>query len=171
MGAWTDRLLHRLGDVAGGCVAIAFVISALEVALRYLFGAPTSWVHVSSTALCVVAFAIAGAYVMARGEHLRVTMLFDRATPRWQRAARWLALACGAVYLLGLGWGLGQEAVASLWRFEGEAWRPEQTPGPPNWPLPALAKAALWLGALLFLVAVLRAAVRLWCERTDEARR
>jgi hypothetical protein len=34
-------------------------------------------------------------------------------------------------------------------------------PGPPGWPLPALVKAALLLGTLLFLAALLRHALRL----------
>lgn len=171
MGALVDRALHRLGDVAAACFAVALLISVLEVLMRYLFGAPTSWVHVSSTALCVVGFAVSGAYAMARGEHMRVTVLVDRASPPWQRACRWLALLCGAVYLAGLAWGLGREAIDAVWRFEGQTWAPERTPGPPNWPLPAVAKAALLLGAVLFLVAVLRDAFRLLQGREREAAR
>jgi TRAP-type C4-dicarboxylate transport system permease small subunit len=155
------RALLGLGDVAGLCFAVALAISVLEVAMRYLFNAPTSWVHVSSTALCVAAFALCGAYAAVRGEHMRVTVLFDRATPPWQHAGRWLAVLCGAVYLAGLAWGTGREAMASLWRFDGAAWTPELTPGPPNWPLPALAKGMLLLGVLLFALAVLRDAWRL----------
>lgn len=156
MGALIDRALLRLGDAAAVCFAVALVISTLEVLMRYAFNAPTSWVHVSSTALCVVAFAISGAYAMARGEHMRVTVLIDRASPPWQHAGRWLALLCGAVYLLGLAWGLGREAIDALWRFDSSGWTPELTPGPPNWPLPAMAKGALLAGALLFALAVAR---------------
>lgn len=156
MGALIDRALLRLGDAAAVCFAVALVISTLEVLMRYAFNAPTSWVHVSSTALCVIAFAISGAYAMARGEHMRVTVLIDRASPPWQRAGRWLALLCGAVYLLGLAWGLGREAIDALWRFDSSGWTPELTPGPPNWPLPAMAKGALLAGALLFGLAVAR---------------
>lgn len=170
-GALVDRALHRLGDAAAICFAVALAISVLEVAMRYLFNAPTSWVHVSSTALCVAAFAVSGAYAMARGEHMRVTVLLDRASPRWRRAARALAVLCGAVYLAGLAWGLGREAIEALWRFEGATWVPERTPGPPNWPLPALAKAALWVGSLLFLLAVLRDGWTLLHGKPDEAAR
>jgi C4-dicarboxylate transporter, DctQ subunit len=161
LGLLIDRALQRLGDAAAMCFAAALVISTLEVLMRYAFNAPTSWVHVSSTALCVAAFAISGAYAMARGEHMRVTVLFDRASPAWQRAGRWLALLCGAVYLLGLSWGLGREAFDALWRFDSSGWTPELTPGPPNWPLPALAKTALLAGALLFALAVARDAWKL----------
>lgn len=161
------RLLLGLGDAAGGCFALALAVSVFEVASRYLFDAPTSWAHVASTALCVSGFAIAGAYSMTLGEHLRVTLLIDRMRPGGRRACQWLALACAAVYLGGLGWGLGREAWQSVWRFDGFGnalrWVPETTPGPPNWPLPAIAKTMLLIGALLFTLAVLYAA---WCLTT-----
>lgn len=162
------RALLRLGDVAALCFAVALLISVAEVAMRYLFDAPTSWVHVSSTALCVAAFAIAGAYAAVRGEHMRVTVLFDRATPPRQRAGRWLAVLCGVAYLAGLAWGTGREAIGALWRFDSAgAWIPELTPGPPHWPLPALAKGALLLGVLLFALALLRDAWRLARRRYE----
>jgi TRAP-type C4-dicarboxylate transport system permease small subunit len=166
------RLLLRLGDLAAACFAVAFVISVYEVGARYLFGAPTSWVHVSSTVLCVAAFALAGAYAAVRGEHMRVTVVFDRVRPRSQLAGRWLAVLCGLIYLAGLAWGAGREAISALWRFDSAgAWIPELTPGPPNWPLPALGKAVLLLGILCFALAVLREAWRLARRADDTAAR
>lgn len=163
------RALLRLGHAAAWAFFAVFAISTLEVTLRYVFNAPTNWVHVTSTALAVIAFAVGGAYAMVQGQHMRVTVLVDRAPRRWQQAGRWLGLLCGVVYLLGLGWGLWLEAKGSLWRFDfNGAWTPELTPGPPNWPLPAIAKAAMLIGALLFLLAVLRQAWRLW--RGDDER-
>jgi TRAP-type C4-dicarboxylate transport system permease small subunit len=102
-----------------------------------------------------IGFAVSGAYAMVRGEHMRVTVLIDRTPPTWQRAGQWLAVLCGLVYLLGLGWGLGREAMDAVWRFEAGSWMPELTPGPPNWPLPALAKLSMLMGAVLFLISVL----------------
>lgn len=153
--------LLKLGDWASWTFFLVFAIGTVEVGLRYLLNSPTSWAHVTSTALAVAGFAVGGAYAMVQDQHMRVTVLVDRANPTWQRAASWLALACGAVYLLGLGWGLYREAATALWRFDGGQWNPEKTPGPPNWPLPAFAKAVLLLGALLFLLAVLEKAARL----------
>lgn len=155
------RALLRVSHALAWTFFIVFAISALEVGLRYGLDRPTSWVHVTSTALALLAFAVGGALAMVQGQHLRVSVLIDRAASGPQRAAAWLGLACGAVYLLGLGWGLGVEAWESVWRFDGGRWTPELTPGPPNWPLPALAKVALALGALLFLLAIADRAVRL----------
>ncbi len=157
------RGLQRLGDWAAWLFFITFVIGVFEVTMRYVFDRPTNWVHVTSTALCLAAFAIGGGYAMARDEHMRVTVASDRFAGPWKAAAEALALMCGAVYLAGLGWGLWREASQSLLRFDGlgGTWNPELTPGPPNWPLPAFAKTVLLLGALLFLLAVIDAALRL----------
>lgn len=158
MAATPERggFIERLGDAAAWLFFFAFAITVYEVAQRYLFAAPTDWVHVTSTALCAVGFALGGSYAMARGEHMRVTVLIDRASPRVRVAAEWLALTCGAFYLAGLLWGLVREAQQAVWRFEGAQWIPESTPGPPNWPLPALVKSALVIGAVLFLIVLLR---------------
>ena len=158
---YVDSTIERVGHASAWLFFLTFVIGVCEVVLRYVLDAPTSWVHVTSNALCVVAFAFGGSYAMVRGEHMRVTILSDRLQPSLRRASQWLAVFCGTVYLLGLCWGLAREAVDALWRFEAGRWTPELTTGAMSLPLPAFAKALLLLGALLFLLAVLIAAARL----------
>lgn len=152
-------VIERFGNGVAWLFGVAFAITVYEVLMRYAFAAPTNWVHATSTALCAIAFASGGSYAMARGEHMRVTVLIDRASPRLRAAAEWLATACGVFYLGGLLWGVTREAEQALWRFERARWIPEATPGPPNWPLPALVKAALVLGTALFLIALLQQAL------------
>ena len=160
--SFVSRSALRVGDATAWLFFATFAVSVFEVVARYAFGSHTSWAHVLSTALCVAGFAVGGSYAMAQDAHLRVTVLSDRLRGRWHAAATWLTLVCGAVYLAGLGWGLWRELSQSLLRFDGigGAWNPERTPGPPHWPLPAFAKAVLFAGALLFLLAVLDAAWR-----------
>lgn len=156
------RAVLASGHAGAWLFFATFLIGVFEVVARYAFSAPTTWAHVTSTALCVTAFALGGAYAMAQDAHMRVTVVSDRLSPSWQRAAALLSLTCGAIYLAGLGWGLAIEARQSLWRFDGMdgAWTPEETPGPPHWPLPAFAKTVLLLGAVLFLLAVIDSARR-----------
>jgi C4-dicarboxylate transporter, DctQ subunit len=158
------RFLQRVESVIGllGALllSIVVVIATYEVVMRYAFNAPSSWVHTTSTTLCVIVFALSGAYAMLRGSHMRVTVLVDRWSQAKQRIARWLGYGCGIVYLLGLGWGLWREAYQALWRFQGTKWTPELTPGPPNWPLPSIGKTALLIGCALFLIAVVVVALR-----------
>jgi C4-dicarboxylate transporter, DctQ subunit len=155
-----QRIESLLGIVGAILLAVVVVITSYEVVMRYAFNAPSSWVHATSTTLCVILFALAGAYAMLRGSHMRVTVLVDRWSKPKQRIALALGYLCGVGYLLGLGWGLWREAYQAVWRFQGALWTPELTPGPPNWPLPSLGKTALLIGCALFLLAIVIVAAK-----------
>lgn len=155
-----DRLALALGHAAAWLFVVATAITVYEVAMRYVFDAPTTWAHVGTTALCAIGFCAGGAYAMARGQHVRITSLIDRAGARTQRASHVLGLACGILYLAGLAYAAVQQAAESVWRFEsGGRWVPEAVPGPPHWPLPAATRVALAAGTLLFGAVVV---VHLW---------
>jgi TRAP-type C4-dicarboxylate transport system permease small subunit len=153
--------LERFGDALAWLFGVGLVITVYEVVMRYVFKSPTSWVHETTTTLCAMCFAIGGGHAMVRNEHMRVSTWVDRLSGTGRAACEWLSVACGAVYLGGLGWGTWRQARESVWRFDEGHWLPEPMPGPPGWPLPALVKAALLLGTLLFLAALLRHALRL----------
>jgi TRAP-type C4-dicarboxylate transport system permease small subunit len=138
----------------------ATLISAFEVVMRYAFSTPSTWVHVMATTLCALVFALGGAYSMTKGEHIRITLLPDRASPSGKRIIEIVSLLTGVVYLAGLAWGMWLQAREAVWRFEGPSWAPELTPGPPHLPLPSLLKATLLLGTLLFLVVVIAHLIR-----------
>lgn len=149
-----ERFALALGRAAAWLFVAAAAITVWEVGSRYLFGAPTTWAHATTTALCAVGFALGGAYAFARNEHIRITVLVDRVPPRLRAVLEALALVLGTVYLAGLGYPACNQAEEALWRFQNGTWTPELTPGPPNWPLPAIVRAGLAAGALLFLVLV-----------------
>ena len=149
-----ERLALAIGRAAAWLFVAAAVVTVYEVGSRYLFGAPTSWAHETTTALCAAGFALGGAYAFARNEHIRITVLLDRVPAPVRTALEALALVIGAIYLAGLGYAAWNQAADSVWRFQGGAWAPELTPGPPNWPLPALVRSALLAGTVLFLALV-----------------
>ena len=146
-----SRRLLALGDATSSLFLFALAISVYEVIARYVFNAPTSWVNSTTTTLCGVAFALAGAPVMERGEHIRIGSLVETFSVRGRVAAEVLGLACGVLYLGGLTYASVIEAYEAVWRFDEGRWFPEPLPGPPGWPLPALLRVALALGSLLFL--------------------
>ncbi len=152
--------VERFGETIAWLFAVAFVITVYEVAMRYLFRAPTSWVHVTVTTLCAICFSFGGAYSMARDEHMRVSSLTERLPARAQAFAEVLGYLCGLIYLLGLAYGTVAQAYDSVWRFESARWIPEPMPGPPGWPMPAIVKAAVAAGTLLFLAVLSLLAVR-----------
>jgi TRAP-type C4-dicarboxylate transport system permease small subunit len=140
---------------------VAILLSGYEVAMRYAFNAPSTWIHVTTTALCAVAFAFGGAWCMARREHIRVDFFPERAGPRSRRVIETASLLVGLFYLGGLGYGLCLDASGSFWRFDFQGrWTPELTPGPPNWPLPTIIKASLLAGCALFALVCLAQLVR-----------
>lgn len=149
-----ERLALALGRAAAWLFVAAACVTVWEVVSRYLFGAPTTWAHATTTASCAVGFALGGAYAFARNEHIRITVLIDRVPPGLRTALEVLALSLGAIYLAGLGHAAWNQAEESVWRFQNGTWMPELTPGPPNWPLPAIVRAGLAVGTLLFLVLV-----------------
>jgi TRAP-type mannitol/chloroaromatic compound transport system permease small subunit len=151
----------RVGDAAAWLFLAAIAITMWEVAARYAFNAPTTWAHALATTICGIAFALGGAHALARDEHVRIGVLYDRFGARPKRLADLLGFALGIFYLGGLGLGFWNQAVESVWRFDWHGnWDPERTPGPPNWPLPAALRAALVVGTALFLALLLRLAFR-----------
>lgn len=155
-----DRFVPASGRPFAWLFVFATLISAYEVVMRYVFGAPSSWVHVSATAACAIAFSFGGAWCMARDEHIRITILTDRLPPGPAKALEFLGNGIGLFYLLGLAWGLWLQAEESIWRFRVGAWVPELTPGPPNLPLPAIIKGALLLATMAFAGVVFARLVR-----------
>lgn len=140
-----------LGRAVSWLFLVAVALSVLEVVMRYVFDRPSSWSNPTVTTLCAIGFALGGAYTMAEGGHVRITLLADRAGPAGRRVLAVLGLGVGLFYLGGLGFGLWLQAEESVLRFPA-GWQPELTPGPPNWPLPALGKAVLLGAAVLFLL-------------------
>lgn len=151
-----DRLAARAGQGFAWLFVAAILLSAYEVVMRYGFGAPSSWALPLTTTLCQIGFAFGGAWVMVKGEHIRITFVPDQLSPSRRWWLELVALLTGAFYLGGLLYAVWLDAKASIWKFGFDgAWAPERTPGPPNWPLPSIGKAALVIGSALFLAVVI----------------
>jgi TRAP-type mannitol/chloroaromatic compound transport system permease small subunit len=151
-----DRVARAIGQGVAWLVVVAILLSVYEVVMRYAFGAPSSWALPTTTTLCQVGFALGGAFCMARREHIRISYFPEKMGPRGRWLAELLSLIVGAFYLAGLLYAVYLDARTSIWKFDfAGRWAPELTPGPPNWPLPSIGKAALVIGAALFLAVVL----------------
>jgi TRAP-type C4-dicarboxylate transport system permease small subunit len=85
VNAVVDGLITACGLLAAVIVAALAGCVALEVIMRYFFGAPTRWViEFSEYALLWLAF-LAGAWILRAEGHVRVEMLTEALSPRWQR--------------------------------------------------------------------------------------
>lgn len=149
-----DAIADWIGRAAATLFVAAAAITIYEVVARYIFDAPTTWVHEVTKTLCALGFAMGGAYCMTHNNHIRVGIIADRLSQSWRHRLETGALAVGAFYLAGLGYAAFLGARQAVWRFDFQGWSPERTPGPPNLPLPAIIKAGLAIGTLLFLAVV-----------------
>ena len=127
--------------------AAIVVITVYEVVARYVFNAPTTWAQELTILLCSVAFAIGGATVQARDEHIGVTVFTERARGVAKIVLDLLGRTLGLVFLLGV--------VAGGWRDAWEAlsgWQTTQSAF--NSPMPAIVKPAV-IGACLLMSLIL----------------
>lgn len=151
-----DRLIERGGRLCAWLVLIAMLISVYEVIARYVFDAPTTWVHETTIFLVAAIFALGGPYTLARNRHIRIAVLHDL-LPRGAR--KWLDLLN---LILGIGFCCAIGYAASIlayqathtptgdWHFQtsGSSW---------NSPLPAFTKIIILLSiALMALQLVVR---------------
>ncbi len=151
-----------LGRLSAWAFAAVVVLMVYEVVARYGFSAPTIWAHEASVALAATAFVLGGAYCMAEGTHMRITFLVEK-SPWLSGLSHWLTIGAGAIYLSGLAHAAFRQADRAIWRFALDgSWNPERSGSTLNSPLPAYLKALLFVGAVLFLIVLLR---QIWPKR------
>ena len=154
-----DTIALGVGRAAAWCVGAIVLLMVYEVVARYGFNAPTIWAHEASVALASFAFVFGGAYCMAEGTHMRITVLVEK-HPALGRLSHWLSLIAGTVYLSGLAYASWCMAERAIWRFSlNGTWNPERSGSTLNAPLPAYLKGLLFVGAVLFLLVLLRRAL------------
>ncbi len=152
-----DRLALRLGRLLAWGFLVIVALMVYEVAARYAFNAPTFWAHEIAGLIAAVVFVFGGAYCMAEGTHMRITAFTDAMGPKVKLLSRYLSLTAGIIYLAGLAYATWRMSLTSLFRFDTTgAWDPERSGSTWNTAAPSLLKFALFLGAVLFLLVVLR---------------
>ena len=91
-----SRSIERLSTWAAWVAAAAFFVIGLivtyEVVMRYVFLAPTRWVEEISALLQIYAVFFACAWLVARREHIRITVLTTYLPARAQLALARLSL-------------------------------------------------------------------------------
>lgn len=128
--------------------AVAFLLvtafSFYEVVMRYVFNAPTIWVHETTIAVTALCFAFGGAYCLATDRHIRVVLVYDQVSPPMRRRLDIVICLVGAAscaLMAWAAWSLASKAFfmpGGQFRLEtsGSAWNP---------PTPAIVKATLFI--------------------------
>jgi TRAP-type C4-dicarboxylate transport system permease small subunit len=127
--------LHDRVTIAGfrtaaallGLIAVSF---CYEVAVRYLFNAPTSWANALVSYLLCAAIFLAVPELTRRQAHVSINLLVDRASPRTARAMQRAILAAAAAACLFATW---FSANATLSQYEQDITTISAYPVPKWW--------------------------------------
>ncbi len=138
-----DRTSLAVGNTLSWLFLLSVLLTCYEVFMGSAFRAPTIWVHDATTMMSATCFLVGGAYAMQRGDHIRITFLYDMLPLRARRGCDLAGLVLALLYLLGLGWFSGMQAFNSIRIIEmsGRAW---------NVPMPMVIRTALFVGTALF---------------------
>ncbi|MDI6753016.1 MAG: TRAP transporter small permease subunit [Thermodesulfobacteriota bacterium] len=139
-----DRINENIGKAVSYLILFLVGVILYEIFVRYLLNNPTIWAHETSQMIYGAYVILLGGYVLQRGGHVNVDILFNRFKPRTRAIINlftWLLFFyfCGMLFLKG-----GEMAWDSFKLRETEP----TTFGPPVYPI----KMMIPLGALLILL-------------------
>lgn len=91
---YVDTFSEWTGRCVGWLVLVLTFVIGYDVALRYLFNAPTKWAYEMSYQIGGVFFWLGAAYALKHGSHVRIDIFYSRFSRRTK------ALLDAALYLL-----------------------------------------------------------------------
>lgn len=136
--AWVDRFNAAFGKLVSYLIWFGIAIIVLEVVLRYVFNAPTVWGPGYTQRIFGSYFILIGAYTLLQDGHVRVDLLLNTRSPRWNAL---LDLINFSVLVIWAG-----AVVYEGWFYFQESWAfnelDDSALGHPMWPV----KLALLVG-------------------------
>ena len=147
-----NRLTHALdwmSEQSGVFVAL-WTVNAVcayfyEVVSRYLFDAPTIWVHQASYLMFGMQYVLAGAFALLHGDHVRVDVVYIKLPRRGQVGVdifTSLFFFIFALALIGTSWSFFMGSL-QMWEVTDETWRIQFYP----------VKGMMVLGSALLMLA------------------
>lgn len=130
-----------LGKFVSWFFLISVAITGYEVAMRYLFNSPTTWVFDLSLALSAAAIILSGSYVMKERDHIAITAVhYILPTKVQYRLTQFNSFFCFVicVCIAWAGWKFGMDALM----------RGESTGGSWDVPIPAIIKPLITVSAV-----------------------
>lgn len=148
-------MFGRAVNAIGILFAIGILLSAgllfYEVVMRYVFDAPTRWVHETVVFLSAIAFVFGGLYVAAIDKHIRVVLFYDNLTSGMKRAFDVaISLACFVASVF-FAWAAWLSVERAAWTPQGD-FRLETSGSAWNPPYPGILKVFLFV--ILVLLAI-----------------
>ena len=147
------KLNVRLGDALSYVYAVIAVLTVGEVGARYLFHSPTQWTVEVVLFLAALHYMLSGGQSYALGNHIRITVLYDRLPKRIQYYLTLMERVVVAAVCAATGyWAVHQARVAlSVMERSGSSW---------NLPTPTVLKIVLVIAFALFGLQAVRYFIR-----------
>jgi TRAP-type mannitol/chloroaromatic compound transport system permease small subunit len=148
-GNRVTRVLDWISEQSGVFVAL-WTVNAVcayfyEVISRYLFDAPTIWVHQASYLLFGMQYLLAGGFALLHGDHVRVDVVYIKLNKRGQVGMdifTSLFMFIFALALIGTSWRFFSDSLSML-EVTDETWRIQYYP----------VKAMMVLGSVILAFA------------------
>jgi TRAP-type mannitol/chloroaromatic compound transport system permease small subunit len=138
-----DHVSQFLGLASAQLYLLCAVITTYEVVMRYVFNSPTQWAFEMVMVLCASAWMLSVGYVTRHQRHIGITVLYIMAPHRVRWFLDLFALVVGLVAVAILAYAAWEPAERAVTRIE-------RTGSAFNSPQPAILKAVLVIGALLY---------------------
>ncbi len=142
--SWVDRINATIGKIISFLIWIGMAIIVYEVIARYVFNYPSVWAPGYTQRVFAAYFVLIGAFTLIQGGHVRVDLLLNTRSPRWNAFAD--LLNCSVLLI----WGLALSYEA--WPYFYDAWEWGDTDdsalGHPMWPV----MFALLMGVVMITV-------------------
>ncbi|MGR5502221.1 TRAP transporter small permease subunit [Vibrio sp. DNB22_10_4] len=146
-----DKGLYVTGNALSLLFIFTVAISFYEVLMRYVFNAPTVWVHETASFLGGSLFVIGGAYALAIDKHVRVVILYDMVSQRTRHYLNVFHHLCGLLFsglLIYAGYSMVMNSWFNPWgelqlETSGTAWNPAY---------PALLKGIIFVTVIVMFI-------------------
>ncbi|MGR5348320.1 TRAP transporter small permease subunit [Vibrio mediterranei] len=146
-----DRAVIWLSKLLSWLFIFTVLISFYEVVMRYVFNAPTTWVHETASFIGGSLFIIGGIYAFAANKHVRVVLIYDSVSKQTRKYLNLVHHIVGLTFagmLAHASYTMAQEAWFTPW---GEL-RLETSGSVLNAPYPALLKGLIFVVLCVLVV-------------------
>jgi TRAP-type mannitol/chloroaromatic compound transport system permease small subunit len=158
-----DRFSGWSVNLVAVLLAPLVLANVVEVFMRYVLGAPTTWAADVTVMTYGALFMLGSAYAMYKGAHVRTDIFWDRYSVRAKGVIESLAYLLLFLPVMGIIFGISLDDLAYSWEIDERStvglWRPVL------WPFRAVIPAA---AALMFVQGVSELLKALWAAGTGE---
>ncbi|WP_105902733.1 TRAP transporter small permease subunit [Vibrio gangliei] len=139
-----DRWIIKISHALSLLFIFTVFISFYEVLMRYVFDAPTTWVHETASFVGGSLFVIGGIYAFATDKHVRVVLIYDAVSAKTRRVLNMVHHIVGLAFSLMMAWA-SYTMTKTAWFTPWGEFRLETSGSYFNPPYPALLKALIFI--------------------------